>query len=342
MRRLTAPVAATLAALAVLAARVPAQAQTVADFYRGKSIEVLISSSAGGGYDAYSRMLARHMGRYIPGNPVLVPKNMAGGGGIRATNFLYNAAPKDGLSIAIINRGVPFEPLLGNKSAQFDATRLQWIGSTNDEVSICAAWHTTGVERYEQVLERELVVGGSGIGADTYQFPKIANGVLGTKFKIVTGYPGGNDIDLAMERQEVQGRCGWSWSSVKATHPTWLPEKKFNILFQMGLSKHPELPHTPLILDLAKSDEDRAILRLIFGRQVMAWPFATPPGVPQDRVDALRAAFDKTMRDKDFLAEAAKAKFEVRPVTGLHIQKLVQEAYTTPTSLVRKVVELLQ
>jgi hypothetical protein len=317
------------AVLAVLAASVPAQAQSVADFYRGKSIEVLI-------------MLSRHMGRHIPGNPVLVPKNMAGGGGIRATNYLYNAAPKDGLAFAVINRGVPFEPLLGNKAAQFDATRLQWIGSTNDEVSICAAWHTTGVERYQQVLERELVVGASGIGADTYQFPKIANGVLGTKFKMVTGYPGGNDIDLAMERQEVQGRCGWSWSSVKATHPTWLPEKKFNILFQMGLSKHPELPDIPLILDLAKSDEDRAILKLIFGRQVMAWPFATPPGVPQDRVDALRAAFDKTMHDKDFLADAAKAKFEIRPVTGLQIQRLVQEAYTTPAPLVRKVVELLQ
>ena len=154
-------------AVAALAASASAQAQSVADFYKGKTIEVLISSSAGGGYDAYTRMLARHMGRHIPGNPVLVPKNMAGGGGIRATNFLYNAASRDGLVFAVINRGVPFEPLLGNKAAQFDATRLQWIGSTNDEVSICAAWHTTGVEHYQQVLERELVVGASGVGGSS-------------------------------------------------------------------------------------------------------------------------------------------------------------------------------
>jgi len=323
-------------AVAALAASASAQAQPVADFYKGKTIEVLISSSAGGGYDAYTRMLSRHMSRHIPGNPVLVPKNMAGGGGIRATNFLYNAASKDGLVFAIINRGVPFEPLLGNKAAQFDATRLQWIGSTNDEVSICAAWHTTGVERYEQVLERELVVGASGIGADTYQFPKIANGVLGTKFKMVTGYPGGNDIDLAMERQEVQGRCGWSWSSVKATHPTWLPEKRFNILFQMGLSKHPELPDTPLILDLAKSDEDRAILKLIFGRQVMAWPFATPPGVPQDRVGILRAAFRAALQDKALLSEAERMKLDLEPIAGDDLQAVVAKLYALPTSIVEK------
>jgi len=325
-----------------LAVSAPAQAQSVADFYRGKTVDVYIGTSVGGGYDAYTRILSRHMGRYLPGNPVLVPKNMAGGGGIRLANFLYNAAPKDGLVFGTINRGMPFEPLFGNKAAQFDATAFNWIGSTNDEVSICVAWHTTGIERYQQVLERELVVGASGTGGDTYQFPKIVNGVLGTKFKIVTGYPGGNDIDLAMERREVQGRCGWSWSSVKATHPSWLPEKKFNILFQMGLSKHPELPDVPLIVDLARGDEERAIFKLIFARQVMAWPFTTPPGVPQERVDALRTAFTATLHDKEFLADAAKAKFEIRSVTGAQIQTLVQEICATPSSVVRKTVELLQ
>jgi tripartite-type tricarboxylate transporter receptor subunit TctC len=331
-----------ITALPILAASMPLQAQPIAEFYKGKSIEVYIGTSVGGGYDAYTRILSRHMGRHIPGNPVLVPKNMAGGGGIRLANYLFNAAPRDGLVFGTVNRGIPFEPLLGNKAAQFDATKFDWIGSTNDEVSICVAWHTTGVTRYEQVLERELVVGASGTGADTYHYPKIVNGVLGTKFKIVTGYPGGNDIDLAMERQEVQGRCSWSWSSVKATHPSWLPERKFNTLFQMGLSKHPELPDVPLIIDLAKTDEDRAIFKLIFGRQVMAWPFAVPPGVPQDRVAALRAAFTATMHDKEFLADAAKAKFEIRSVTGLHIQKLVHEIYATPTPVVRRTVELLQ
>ena len=331
-----------VAAIIALMFAVPAHGQPVADFYKGKTVEVYIGTSGGGGYDAYARILSRHMGRHIPGNPVLVPKNMAGAGGMRLANFLYNAAPKDGTVVATFNRGTAFEPLLGSKAAQFEAARFNWLGSTNDEVSICVAWHTTGIERYQQVLEKELVVGASGIGADTAQFPKISNAVLGTKFKIVTGYPGGNDIDLAMERQEVQGRCGWSWSSVKATHPTWLPEKRFNILFQMGLTKHPELPDTPLIMDLAKSDHDRAIFKLIFGRQVMAWPYATPPGVPQDRVDALRKAFTATMQDKDFLADAAKVRFEIRAVSGVAIQALVQEIYNTPAPVVRKTVELLQ
>ena len=328
--------------LAAVAATTVAHAQSPADFYKGKAIEVYIGTSVGGGYDAYTRILSRHMGKYVPGNPVLVPKNMAGGGGIRLANFLYNAAPKDGLVFGTINRGIPFEPLLGNKAAQFDATRFSWIGSTNDEVSICVAWHTTGVERYQQVLERELVVGASGIGADTYQFPKVANGVLGTKFKIVTGYPGGNDIDLAMERQEVQGRCGWSWSSVKATHPSWLPEKKFNTLFQMGLSKHPELPHTPLIMDLAKTDEQRHMLKLVFARQVMGRPFIAPPGLPQDRVDALRQAFMATMQDKEYLADAEKTQLEVNPVSGEKVQTLVKEEYSTAPDIAQKVAAFLR
>jgi tripartite-type tricarboxylate transporter receptor subunit TctC len=331
-----------IVAVAALKPSTPTLAQSPAEFFKGRTIEVLIGTSAGGGYDAYARLLSRHLGKHVPGNPVVVPKNMTGGGGIRLANFLYNAAPKDGLVFGTFNRGIGFEPLLGNKAAQFDATRFQWIGSTNDEVSICVAWHTTGIERWQQVLDRQLVVGASGVGADSYQYPKVVNGVLGTKFKIVTGYHGGNDIDLAMERQEVQGRCSWSWSSAKATHPTWLPEKKFNILFQMGLSKHPELMETPLIMDLAKTDEQRAIFKLIFGRQMMAWPFALPPGVVPERVDALRQAFTATMQDQGFLADAAKAKFEIRPVSGLTIQQLVQEIYGTSAPIVRKSMELLQ
>jgi tripartite-type tricarboxylate transporter receptor subunit TctC len=331
-----------LGLLGAAAAAAPAHAQGVAEFYKGKTIDVYIGTSVGGGYDAYSRMLSRHMGRYIPGNPTLVPKNMEGGGGIRLANFLYNAAAKDGTQLGTFNRGTGFDPLLGNKNAQFDATRFNWIGSTNNEVSVCVAWHTIGITRFEELLSRELMVGASGPAADTYQFPKIANGVLGTKFKIITGYPGGNDIDLAMERGEVQGRCGWSWTSVKATHPTWLPQKRINILFQMGLSKHPDLPQVPLIMDLARTDEERAIFKVIFGRQVMAWPFAAPPGVPRERAAALRKAFMDTMRDPDFLAEAAKGNFEIRPVPGEEIQRLVQEIYETPPAVAQKTALLLQ
>jgi len=332
-----------LASWAVVALLVsPCHAQAPAEFYRGKTIDVYIGTSVGGGYDAYARMLSRHIGKYIPGNPTVVPKNMEGGGGMRLANFLYNAAAKDGLIFGTFNRGTGFDPLFGNRSAQFEATKFNWLGSTNNEVSVCVAWHTHGIAKYEDVLNRELVVGASGPAADTFQFPKIANAVLGTKFKIITGYPGGNDIDLAMERGEVQGRCGWSWTSVKATHPTWLPQKKINILFQMGLDKHPDLPETPLIMDLARNDEERAIFKLIFGRQVMAWPFATPPAVPAERVAMLRKAFADTLRDKDFLADAGKGNFEVRPVAGETVQALVQDIYATPPAIVQKTTRLLQ
>jgi hypothetical protein len=313
-----------------------------ADFYRGKSVDLYVGTSVGGGYDAYGRMLARHLGKYLPGNPTIVPKNMEGGGGMRLANFLYNAAPKDGSSLAIFNRGTAFDPLLGNKNAQFDATKFNWIGSANNEVSICATWHTTGVTTIREAMTRELVVGATGPSGDTFQFPRITNGVLGTKFKIISGYPGGNDVDLAMERGEVQGRCGWSWTSVKSTHGPWLERKWINILLQLGLSKHPDLPDVPLVMDLARNDEDRAIFKLMFGRQVMAWPFALPAGVPAERVGALRKAFLDAMTDRDFLADAGKAGLEIRPVSGVDIQKLLHEIYASPAAVAQKAAQLLQ
>jgi hypothetical protein len=332
----------SLTALPASAQAVLAQTPAPGEFYKGKAIELGISSSVGGGYDAYARMLARHIGRFIPGNPTVVPKNIEGAGGLRLANYLYNAAPKDGTTIATIYRGTMFEPLLGGRGAQFDATRFIYLGSANNEVSVCVAWHTTGVTTLDEVLTKELVVGASGPSADTYQFPKIVNGVLGTRFKIITGYPGGNDIDLAMERREVQGRCSWSWTSLKATHSSWVTEKKVNILFQMGLAKHPDLPDVPLILDLARSAEDRAILKLIFARQVMAWPYLAPPGIPLDRAETLRRAFMDTMADKDFLADADKALLEVRPVKGADIQALVNEVYATPAAITQRAAEMLK
>jgi tripartite-type tricarboxylate transporter receptor subunit TctC len=333
---------ATGALLLVLLPIAPSLAQAPAEFYKGRTIELDIGTSVGGGYDAYGRMLARHMGKYISGNPAIVPKNMEGAGSMRLANHLYNTAPKDGTSFGTINRGTSFEPLLANRGAQFDATRFNWIGSTNNEVSVCVAWHTTGITTFDDLLKRELVVGATGPSADTYQFPKITNAVLDTKFKIVTGYPGGNDVDLAMERGEVQGRCGWSWTSVKSLHQPWLDRKQINILYQMGLSKHRDLAGVPLIVDLARTEEERAILRLIFARQVMAWPFLAPPGTPGERVAVLRKAFLQTMQDKDFLAEADKAGLEITPVAGEDIQKLVQQVYATPAAIVRKTAELLQ
>jgi tripartite-type tricarboxylate transporter receptor subunit TctC len=329
-------------AVFALAPSSPCHAQAPAEFYKGRTIDLYIGTSVGGGYDAYGRMLARHMSRYTPGNPTIVPKNMEGGGGMRLANFLYNAAPKDGTAFAIFNRGTAFDPLLGNRNAQFEATKFNWIGSTNDEVSICATWHTTGITTLAQLTARELVVGATGPSGDTFQFPRITNGVLGTKFKIISGYPGGNDVDFAMERGEVQGRCGWSYTSVKSTRQHWLDRKWLNILLQLALSKHPDLPDVPLIMDLARNDEDRAIFKLMFARQVMAWPFVMPAGVPGDRVEAMRKAFIETMADKDFLADARKAIMEIRPVAGAEIQKLVADVYQTPAAVVQRTMQFLQ
>jgi tripartite-type tricarboxylate transporter receptor subunit TctC len=261
---------------------------------------------------------------------------------LRLANWLYNVAPKDGTAFGIIGRGTGFDPLLGRKGAQFDAVKYNWLGSANNEVSVCVAWHTTGIKKIEELYGKELTVGGTGASADTDQFPRVTNGVLGTKFRVITGYPGGNDIGLAMERGEVQGRCGWSFSSVKSTHMNWLTEKKINLLVQLALKKHPELPDVPLIVDLAKNDEQKRILRIIFARQVMGRPFLAPPGVPQNRVAALRKAFMDTMNDKEFLAEAEKAQLEITPESGEEIQELVTELYQTPPQIAQKAGDLLK
>ncbi len=326
---------------AALVASAAALAQSPADFYKGKNVDLYIGYSAAGGYDVYARLLARHMGNHIPGKPKIVTKNMPGAGSLVLANWLYNVGPKNGLAFGTIGRGTGFDPLLGSDKAKFDATKFNWIGSMNDEVSVCVAWHTTGVTKLEQVMEKELVVGGTGPAADTDQFPKILNSVLGTKFKVISGYPGGNDVGLAMERGEVQGRCGWSWSSVESTHPDWIKEKKINILAQLSLEKHPDLPNVPLIMDFAKTEEQKQIFRLVFARQVMGRPFVAPPGVPPERVDALRKAFMDALADPALLAEAKKLQLEITPVSGEKVQQLVEEVYQTPKAIADKVADAL-
>src|SRR5829696_1181995 len=309
----------------------PASAQTPAEFYKGKNVEIQVNVSVGGGYDLYARMLARHMSRHVPGTPTVIVQNMPGGGGMRLANWLYSVAPKDGTVFGAVARAMAFEPLLGNAGAHYDGRRFNYIGSANDEVSVCIAWYTSGIKTFEDAQQKELVVGSGGTADDTYQYPALLNNMFGAKFKMVPGYPGGNDINLAVERGEVQGRCSIPWSTVKATRRNWLDEKKVNILMQYSLSKHPDLPNVPLVMDLAKTDEQRTILKLIFGRQVMGRPFAAPPGVPKDRADALRKAFAETMVDPAFLAEAEKAKFEITPVSGEKIESLVHEVYANTT-----------
>jgi len=337
-------VAYGMAAAAVLAVApvTTGWAQSPADFYKGKTVEIFVGYSAGGGYDVYARSIARYMGKHIPGNPSVVVKNMPGAGSLTLANHLYNAAPKDGTVFGIIARGAAFDPLFGNDAAKFDAAKFNWIGSANNEVSVCVSWKTSGIKTIEDLKQKELVVGGTGPSADTDQFPRIVNGVLGTKFKIVTGYPGGNDVSLAMERGEVQGRCGWSWSSVLTTRKDWYDNKTINVLVQLSLEKHEDLPNVPLIVDLAKTPEQKQILTLVFARQALGRPFLAPPGIPADRVAALRKAFMDTMKDKEFLAEAEKTKLEVGPISGEAVQKIVVEAYKTDPATVKKTAAMLK
>jgi tripartite-type tricarboxylate transporter receptor subunit TctC len=332
-----------LAAIVLVAAwGQPAWAQPPEEFYRGKTVDLYIAYSAGGGYDLYARMVARYLGRHIPGNPQVVPKNMEGAGGLRLANWLYQAAPRDGTVIGATSRNIAFEPLIGNKGAQYDSRQFTWLGSANDEVSTCVSWSASGVATIDDAMKKELVIGAIGTADDTYQYPRLLNNTIGTKFRIVPGYPGNNDISIALERGEVSGRCGWSWSSVKSTRMAWVQEKKVNILVQVSLSKHPDLPNVPLIMDLAKDDEQRQMFRLIFARQVMGRPFQSTPGVPADRLHALQRAFMDTMKDPAFLAEAEKAKFEITPVSGPDIATLVTGILQMPPALAQRAGALLK
>jgi tripartite-type tricarboxylate transporter receptor subunit TctC len=319
-----------------------AKAQSVGEFYKGKSVDIDIGYTVAGGYDLYARLIARRLGEHIPGNPNVVPKNVEGAGSLRLANYLYTAAPKDGTVIGAISRGAAFDPLFNENGGDFDASKFSWIGSANNEVSVCVALTSSGITRFDDLYTTPLTIGSTGTGDDTYQFPALLNAVLGTKFKIVTGYPGGNDVTLALERGEVQGRCGWSWSSLKATRLNWVVRKRIVVLVQLSLSKHSDLPNVPLIMDLAKTDEQRAIFRMIFARQTMGRPYAAPPGLPEDRLAALRKAFMDTMTDKKFLYDADQNKFEINPVDGDELEALVKEVYRTPSDVLRKVAKMVQ
>ncbi|HEY7246883.1 MAG TPA: hypothetical protein VH678_23660 [Xanthobacteraceae bacterium] len=329
-----------LAAVAVLAGT--ALAQVPGDFLKDKGLNLYIGYTVGGAYDLYARLVARHPGRHLPHSPVIVPRNMEGAGSLRLANWLYSAAPRDGTAMATIGRGAPFDKLLARPGIEFDATEFSWIGSANDEVSICVAWHTSGVSTFTDLMQKELIVGAAGAGSDDDQFPRVINGVLGTKMRVVSGYPGGNDVVLAMERGEVNGRCGWSWSSVKSTHPTWLAAKKINILAQLGLSRHPDLPDVPLVQDFARTDEQRQILKLIFVRQALGRPFLGPPGIPPERLAVLRQGFNETMKDPEFLGDAGKLKLEVRPLSGEQAEVVVRQIYAeTSPAIAQRAAALL-
>jgi tripartite-type tricarboxylate transporter receptor subunit TctC len=326
-----------LTAIVVAALSMPtvARSASVEEFYKGRTVALIIGFSAGTGYDIYARLLARFIGRHIPGNPTVIAQNMPGAGSLKAAMYVYAVAPKDGAVIATIGRSAPLEPLLGE--AQFDGRGFTWLGSIASSSSLCATWHATAIKSWQDVLTKPFALAGEGSGSEPDSFARILKNIFGAKVKLVTGYPGGNEMNLAIERGEVDGRCGWSWDSIKSTRPDWLRDRKINLLAVFSLQKAVDIPaEVPLIGDLAATQEQRQILRLHLAGQSFGRPFFTSPGVPEDRKAALRAAFDATMQDPDFIAETNKVKLEVSPTSGAEIDRLLREIYATPKDVIEK------
>jgi tripartite-type tricarboxylate transporter receptor subunit TctC len=331
-----------LALCALAAAYAPqVKADTVADFYKGRTVTVVVSSSAAGGYDTLARALARHMGKHLPGNPAVIVRNMPGAGGMTATNFLYNNAEKDGSVIGLVQNNTPFEPLFGTKEARYDPVKFNWLGSPSSETAMVLLWHTVPVSTVAELKAREVAVGVSGANSTPAFFTRLLNATLGTKMKPINGYPGQNDVLLAMERRELDGHPSAFFSSVRSTRPTWLREKTAKAILQYGPEKLAELPDVPFAPDLVTSEEDKLTMQAAFAPLALGRPFLIPPGAPVDRVAALRAAFAATMADAEFLAEGERMGLGLNaPRTGAQIQEVMERAYQSPPAVIERLRQL--
>jgi tripartite-type tricarboxylate transporter receptor subunit TctC len=328
-------------ALCALASVPQANADSVADFYKGRAVTVVVSSSAAGGYDTLARALARHMGKHVPGNPAVIVRNMPGAGGMTATNFLYNNADKDGSVIGLVQNNTPFEPLFGTREARYDPVKFNWLGSPSSETAMVLLWHTVPVSTLAELKAREVAVGVSGANSTPAFFTRLLNATLGTKMKPINGYPGQNDVLLAMERRELDGHPSAFFSSVRSTRPTWLREKTAKAILQYGPEKLAELADVPFAPDLVASDEDKLTMQAAFAPLALGRPFLIPPGVPPERVAALRAAFAATMADAEFLAEGERMGLGLNaPRTGTQIQEVMERAYQSPPGVIERLRQL--
>ncbi len=311
-----------------------AAADDVADFYKGRDVSMIIGYSVGGGYDAYARLLARYIGKHIPGEPSIIPQQMTGAGSLRSANYIYSVAAKDGSVFGTFSRSMGIAPLLGQ--AGFDSREFTWLGSVTDDNTTCVMSNTSPIKNWNDFLAKPSKLGGLGADADPDIWALLYKNVFGAKVQLVTGYPGTNDVTLAMQRGEVDGLCGLSWSTIKTRHEDWLTNRSVNIIVQAALKKEPEIASVPLATDLVANPQQLQIIKLLLVSQAMARPFAAPPGIPEDRKKALIAAFDATMNDADFLAEAQKLNFEVRPVGAATIDTLLADVYATPKDVIAK------
>jgi tripartite-type tricarboxylate transporter receptor subunit TctC len=326
-------------ALACVLSTAPLAAQdAVEQFYKGKQISVIVGSSSGGGYDTYARLLARHFGSAMPGNPTMVVQNMSGAGSNRAAGYIYSVAPKDGTAAAAIFPGAVLQPLLSDAPVSHDPNKLIYLGSANSDVYVCYVRSDAPVKTFKDVLTKELIIGASNPGATTYDLPLLLNSVLGTKFRIVTGYAGSREMTLALERGEVQGACGIGWTGIETMHPDWFAKDTIRVLVQLSTKGHDDLNKrgVPRAEELAQSEDDKKVIRLVFSQGIFGRPFVLPPGVPADRVAALRKAFVVALNDKALRAEADKMQLDVDPMSGEELQKLVTDLYDTPRRLVER------
>jgi tripartite-type tricarboxylate transporter receptor subunit TctC len=309
-------------------------AQSVESFYKSKPLTIIVGVTSGGGYDLIARLLSRHMPRHIPGNPVPLVQNMPGSGSVVASGYLYSVAPKDGSVIGTLARIALIEPLFTPQ--KYDSPKFTAIGSVSKDISTCISWKTSKVKNWDDLLSKEFIASGQATGADPDAFANMIRHLFNAPIKLVTGYPGTNEQALSMERGETEGYCGVSYSTIKTRYAKWLDEGSINIIVQNAVEKHPDLPNVPLITEKAKDAEQLQIIRLIVATQNMARPFFAPPGIPADRAAALRKAFDETMKDAEFLAEADKMKVEVTPMNADEVNGLLKELYATPKAAIEK------
>ena len=318
-----------------------AQAQSVADFYKGKTVQIVVGFGVGGGYDLYARSLGRYLGKHIPGQPTVVVQNMEGAGSVRAANYVYSGSPKDGTVIAAVNQNMPMYSLLGGTGARFAADGMQWLGGMANSNGLVYTWHESGIKTLDDAKLREVPMGAVGTASDSFIFVTIINELLGTKFKAINGYAGSTQIHLAMERREVMGRGGNSLASVQSANKNWLVENKINILVQVGFEKEPELPDVPLLLDLVKDEEAVGIVKVISLPTALGYGHWLAPGVPKDRLEALRTAYAATLKDAEFRNEAEKQSMMIRPQAGSALDGLVKQAAVAPKTALARTARIL-
>ena len=312
-----------------------AHAATAEDFYKGRTVTMIMSADAGGGYASYANAFSPYLAAHIPGKPRIVLQYMPGAGGLRAMNYLYTNAPKDGSMIALVHSSVPYAPLYGLAAAKFDPRKMNWLGSIDATSGICVAWGTSKIKTWDDMLTKQYLVGSSGAGSQMETLPMMLNKLFGTKNKVISGYKGGNEVYLAMERGEVDGRCGSLVSSINSTRPDWFPQKKVTVPVQIALERDPAFPAVPAVVEFAKDAKTKAILQLVLSPMAMDRPILTPPGVPADRVAVLRTAFHAAMLDPQFLADAKRQRIEVKEVSGDKVAQLLANAFAMPPEVVK-------